>query len=120
MELIPGIDFDFGGGQVHTIPPLSLAALRRLQGSLSKLSDVGALEPEAIDTVIKATHAALRRNYPAITEEDVAELIDLGNMHDVIACVLDVAGIKRKAGHDAKNPPAQPMPAETPAPTGPA
>ena len=118
MELIPGIDFDFGGGQVRTIPPLSLAALRRLQGSLSKLSDVGALEPEAIDTVVKATHAALRRNYPEMSEDDVAELIDLGNMHDVISCVLDVAGVKRKAGQDAKNPLAQSMPAEMPAPTG--
>jgi hypothetical protein len=118
MEMIPGIDFDFGGGQVRTIPPLSLAALRRMQGALGKLSAVGALEPEAIDTVIKATHAALRRNYPDISEDDVAELIDVANMHEVIACVLDVAGVKRKAGEEAKNPPAQPMQAATPAPTG--
>ena len=115
-EPIPGIAFDFGGGRTYTVPPLNLAALQRLQVDLQALSAApDALAPTTVQTVITATHAALRRNYPSITPDEVAELIDVANMHDVIACVLDVAGLKRKDA--AKNPPAQPLP-QTPAPTG--
>lgn len=108
-ELIPGIDVNFGGGRIYLVPPLTLGALQRLQGKLSQLNKGGALEPSTIETVIAATHSALRRNYPDITIEEVGDLVDVANMHDVISSVLDVAGIKRKAIEDAaKNPPAQP------------
>ncbi len=121
MELIPGVSFDFGGGRTYIIPPLSLGALRRLQGSLAELSNASALAPATLDTVVHATLAGLKRNYPYITEDEVAELIDVGNMHDVVACLLDVTGLKRKAQEAerdaAKNQPAQTV-AETPAPTG--
>jgi hypothetical protein len=123
-ELIPGVEFDFGGGRVRTIPPLSLGALQRLQGALSNLSTANAMDPATLDTVVKAAHGALRRNYPQVTEEEVGELVDVGNMIDVISCVLDVAGLKRKAAQDAKNQTAQStqapaaLLAETPGPTG--
>jgi hypothetical protein len=115
-ELIPGIELDFGGGRVMTVPPLSLGALQRLQKKLEALSGAATLEPASVATVIEAGHAALVRNYPQLTPEDVAELIDVGNMHEVVASVLDVAGVRRKADAEAKNRNAQP--AETPPPTG--
>lgn len=111
-SLIPGVELDFGGGRVYTVPPLSLGALQQLQGKLESLQDQhNPLSPAAVSTVLQATHSALVRNYPAITPDDVANLVDVGNMHEVIAAVLDVAGIKRKAQADAKNPTAQPDPA---------
>ena len=109
-ELIPGIAFDFGGGRIYTVPPLSLGALQRLQGNLGQIAGVAALSPDTIATVLQAAHAALKRNYPDLSEADVAELVDVGNMHDVMACVLDVTGLKRKALDDAKNQQAQPAP----------
>ena len=55
--------------------------------------------PDAIlefcKTIVDATHAALKRNYPDLTRADVAELVDLGNMVEVIQSVMDVAGVKR-------------------------
>lgn len=118
-ELIPGVNFDFGGGRVFTIAPLSLGSLERLQEGLAALgSENSALSPMAVKTIIDATQSSLRRNYPATTRDEVAELIDVGNMFDVIATVLDVSGIKRKEQADLKNPLAQPAAPEMAPPTG--
>lgn len=117
-EMIPGVEFDFGGGRVYTIPPLPLGALQRLQDKLGKLNASSALEPASVATVIDAAHSAMRRNYPELTQDEVADLVDVGNMHEVIGCVLDVAGLKRKAQAEAKNPLAQTASSATP--TGPA
>lgn len=112
-ELIPGIEYDFGGGRVYTVPPLSLGALERLQKRIEALQGVTALDPASVKTVIDAAHSALKRNYPDMTIDEVAELVDVGNMHDVVACVMDVAGVRRKAEAETKNQRPQ-APGETP------
>ena len=91
---IAGIDFDFGG-EVLTIPPLALGDLEVLQDRIAALN-VAVVDAATIGTVIDATQAALLRNYPDMTRERVSRLIDLGNMGDVIQCVMDVAGLRRK------------------------
>lgn len=90
--LIPGIPFP--GREDLIIPPLSLGALETLQARIGTLQ-AGATDPESIKTIVDATHAALKRNYPELTRADVAELVDLGNMVEVIQSVMDVAGVKR-------------------------
>ncbi|ENT1749659.1 hypothetical protein CAA71_002200, partial [Neisseria gonorrhoeae] len=40
--------------------------------------------------------AALKRNYPDLTREEAADLIDIGNMNEVFAAVMDVSGLKRR------------------------
>lgn len=92
---VKGIPYDFGG-RVLVIPPLSLGAMEQLQGRLADLDERN-ISPEYIGTVIDAVHAALQRNYPEMKREDVADLIDLENMQEVMACTMDVAGLKRKA-----------------------
>ena len=106
MAKILGIDFDFGG-EVLTIPPLSLGDLEAFQERLGKL-DLNGLAPENISTCIEITLAALKRNYPEITRERVAGLIDVGNMPDVIQSVMDVAGVRRKELAQGKAQAAQP------------
>jgi hypothetical protein len=94
--LIPGIEVNFGGA-VYTVPPLTLGALEGLQKGLQALSaSAGTLEPQHIATVLDATYLALKRNYPEITREAVGELVDFGNMHEVLAAITDVSGIRRK------------------------
>lgn len=95
--LIPGVEFDFGAGRIYTVPPLSLGALQLLQDRLAALSTLSSMDPVAVATMIEAAHLALRRNYPAITVAQVAELVDVANIGDVYECILDAAGIKRKA-----------------------
>lgn len=91
--MIPGIEIDFGSERL-TVPPLTLGSLQLLQGKLEKFQ--ADTSPESVATVIEAAFLALRRNYPDITRERVAEILDLGNMLDVLSAVMDVSGMKRK------------------------
>lgn len=91
----PGIPVTLGG-DVFIIPPLSLNALRQLQPALAKFT--GGVDDESIVTVIDAAHASLARNYPTMDKNMVADLIDVGNMKDIMEAVMDVSGLKRKAG----------------------
>lgn len=90
---VPGIEMPFAG-QKYVIPPLSLGALEQLQDRLSAWD--GTIKPETVSTVIDATHAALRRNYPEITRVEVADMVDMANMAEVMQAVMDVSGLRRK------------------------
>ena len=91
---VAGISFPFPDGPL-VVPPLTLGALEQLQDRLASFK--GGVDKESVATVIDAAHAALRRNYPDITREFVADQIDVGNFIDVFTCVMDVTGAKRKA-----------------------
>lgn len=90
-----GITLNLGGVD-YVLPPISLGALEQLQsrvaGFTGDVTDAG-----QVSSVIDATHASLSRNYLDITREQVAEMIDIGNMADVFGAVMDVSGLKRKA-----------------------
>lgn len=97
---VKGIEFPFAGG-AKVIPPISLGALEQLQGAIAKFNG-DALDASQVATVIDAAHAALKRNYPDITREQVGDMIDVENMGEVFACVMDVSGLKRKADEAGK------------------
>jgi hypothetical protein len=99
MALIPGIQFP---GRDWIIPPLSLGDLEVMQNRIAAL-EKGAIDKETVRTVIDATFAALKRNYPDLSREDVAGALDLGNMMDVIAAVMDVSGVRRKELDEKKS-----------------
>ena len=88
-----GISLELGG-KAYVVPPLNLGALEQFQDRLEKFS--GGIDPESVKTVIDVTHAALQRNYPDITRNDIAELIDVGNMSEVMQAVMDVSGLRRR------------------------
>lgn len=91
---VKGIEVELGG-EILVVPPLPLGALEQLQDRLSVFKgDIR--DKDQVATVIDAAHSALKRNYPDLTREDVANLIDVGNMADVFEAVMDVSGIKRK------------------------
>lgn len=92
---VKGIPVEIGG-QTLIVPPLSLGALEQLHEPLSKFQK-DSNDMSSVGVVVDATHAALKRNYPDIKREDVAEGIGLENMNDVIEAVMDVSGLKRKA-----------------------
>lgn len=92
---VKGIPFDFSGVTL-IIPPMSLGTLEQLAGRLSESHD-DIMDPEYVGLVIDAAHSALRRNYPEMTRAEVADMIDVGNMQEVMACTMDVSGLKRKS-----------------------
>lgn len=91
----PGVRFDFGGGRVYIVAALSLHALQTMRQQIAKLPTLTALDDEAIAIIIELVHAALKRNYTEITKTQVAGLLDVANMGEAYATVLDVAGVKR-------------------------
>lgn len=92
--MIKGIKMELGG-QVYTVPPLSLGAIEAMQDRIGNFTASAKLE--SVGTVIDALHSALSRNYPDITRAQVADMVDLGCMQEVMEAVMDVSGLKRKA-----------------------
>jgi hypothetical protein len=92
-----GIDFDFGGGRIYTVPPLTLSALFKFRKDIKRIESAMETDPlVCADVCIELAHSALIRNYPDMTRETVGDLIDLGNMVGVVECLMDVRGVLRK------------------------
>nr|DAT12065.1 MAG TPA: tail tube protein [Caudoviricetes sp.] len=91
---IKGVTVELNGTE-YVIPPIALGALEQLQSRIGAF-DGNVQDAKQISTVIDCAHSALKRNYPDMTREEVADLIDIGNMNEVFAAVMDVSGLKRK------------------------
>ena len=91
---IKGVTVELNGTN-YVIPPIALGALEQLQSRIGAF-DGNVQDTKQISTVIDCAYAAMRRNYPDMTREEVADLIDIGNMNEVFAAVMDVSGLKRK------------------------
>lgn len=91
---VKGRSITFATGVTLVVPPLSLSAVETLQDRLAEFS--GTMKD--VSLVIDALKAALSRNYPEITREEVGELVDLGNMTNVMVAVMDVSGLIPKEG----------------------
>ena len=89
---VPGVEFPFPG-KVLVIPPLSLGDLEQLLDRINSAM-AGNMDKDSIATVIDATHAALRRNYPDIERGEVAALLDLRNMRDALDAVMSASGME--------------------------
>jgi len=84
------------GDEELVVPPIALGALEQLQSRLSGFTgDV--TDISQIGLVLDVALAALKRNYPEMTRDQLADLIDVGNMMEVFEAVMDVSGLKRKA-----------------------
>ena len=49
---------------------------------------------EQIDSVAEIVLAALTRNYPDKTKDDVLEFLDLGNAGTILGAIMGASGIK--------------------------
>ena len=88
--MIPGVAVAMGG-QDWIVPPLTLGQLRRLMPKVRQLTEIGASMGEAqINVLIDIVAAALQRNYPETTPDQVENLLDLGNA----SAVLTGSGLK--------------------------
>ena len=92
---VAGITINLSGVD-YIVPPLALGALEQLRDRIGNFDPEAVTGVEQVSTVIDCAHAALRRNYPEMTRDEVADLIDLGNMMAVFEAIMDVSGLKRK------------------------
>jgi hypothetical protein len=98
------------GSERYLVPPLSLLAVQQLADDVESLSTMtNRPTPEQMGVVIGIVHAAMKRNYPSMTPDDLGEMIDLGNWQEVMAAVLMISGYDKKGDRPS---------GETVAPTG--
>lgn len=91
---IPGVAMTLGGRE-WIVPPVAIGPVKRLFAKFG-LAD-GALPSRDPELAVQMLAAALRRNYPDITEETVAEeLLDVSNIEEVMKAVMGIAGLQEK------------------------
>lgn len=113
------------GSRSVTFYPLNLKAIRELEGELQKFAGLGRSTAlagtESLDAAIKVLTASAKRGDPSITADDVEQVIDLGNITQVMDALLGNSGFKST---DASAGPTSPrtgggsMPASSPEPVG--
>src|ERR1700731_3390182 len=98
--MIPGTTVNLGG-QDYIVPPLALGQLRVLMPRVQQLAGLDATQmgDAQLKTLIEILTAALQRNYPELTTDQVENLLDLGNAVPVLNAIL--GGIKLPAAEPA-------------------
>ena len=90
---VPGVLHDFYGRRL-ILAPLNMGPLRQL---LDRTKTMGQeATADQIDTVVDAVYASLKRNYPAISRDEVAdELVDSANAEDLMQIIMNKSGLNR-------------------------
>jgi ATP-dependent Zn protease len=92
---VPGVKQEINGKNI-VFAPLSLASLSKVGERLKKFN--GGVDDDSVKLVIEVAYLSLKRNYPDVTMEEIAEeIVDVSNMMEVMQCAMDVSGLKRKA-----------------------
>lgn len=84
------------GGQDYTVPPLNWRRIRELLPVLQKikLGQPGLeLTGEMLDDYLTVIFAALSRNYPAMTKDELEDILDLGNAPRLFLAVMGMSGL---------------------------
>jgi hypothetical protein len=83
------------GEEQWQVPPLAFGAVVSLQDDVENLKELasgGRPTPAQMDIVTRIVHSAVARNYPSVSQADIAEMIDLGNYMEVLSAVLNISG----------------------------
>lgn len=89
----PGITVELGGTE-YVLPALPLSFIES-NSTITEVTEAGAIP---VKLILDALTAALQRNYPDMTRETVADLVDVSNMADLFELAMDAAGLRRKEG----------------------
>lgn len=95
MPKVKGIEVDFSGVKL-VVAPLNFAFLEDNGDRLKNLT-LDTSDPTQVSFVVDALVSSLLRNYPETDRNYVRNIVDLGNLNDVMAALMDVSGLKRKA-----------------------
>lgn len=95
-QMIKGVEKELGG-EMRTIPPLSLGAVQRLLPKLQQFQKSGEMNDENMALVADVVGSALRRNYPELTNEQVMEMLDMDNFQEILDAVLSTSKLTGNA-----------------------
>jgi len=95
MALLSGVKVQMGGRD-FTLPPLTLGALKKIGDKIYILSEMSSIPtPDQIDAMAQIILSSVNRNYPEVKQDELIELLDLGNLKSVFEAVLGASGIVR-------------------------
>lgn len=93
--MIDGIEITLGEKR-YTVPPLNFKAIKKLQPDIASIStakiSAAGMSVEQVDSLVRIIHAALLRNYPGITVEEVEDGVDIANAGSIMMAVMNVSG----------------------------
>ena len=91
---VPGVEMTFEG-TAYVVPPLNAAAVKQYREHVARF--FGGEVPD-IELVAKLLHAALQRNYAAVTLEQVEGWVDYSNLLPIMDTVMHTSGLAAKVG----------------------
>lgn len=92
------------GDQEWIVPALSFGQLKRLMPKINKLSTVSSdMDDEQMDAITDVVQAAMSRNYPDMTVEKVADMLDMANAGQVVRAVMGQSGLVQSGEAQAGN-----------------
>lgn len=93
-QLIEGAKIKMGGKE-WVVPALNFRQTRELQGQIKTIGNIPEdgepLSTEIIDAVSAVAHAAISRNYPDITVDDVDTMLSVNLIGPIVAAVFGVS-----------------------------
>lgn len=86
----PGVEVDLGG-RVFVVPALSLGAVEEFEPIIQRFGRMAMLEQlrATIDILLRA----LRRNYPDLERDELAELVDIRSAARIFDQLMAVSGL---------------------------
>jgi hypothetical protein len=92
--MIKGLTIELGGAE-YVVPPMTLGTIEVYEDKLEDLAGMANKDVRAL--ILDVGLASLNRNYPDMTRDELKEIVDIGNMNDLLDACMDVSGLKRKA-----------------------
>lgn len=91
------------GRTEYIVPALNIRQLKKHKVTLSKSAQFVGREPtdEEVDEMVEVIHAALSRNYPDISIEQLQDTLDLNNIASVMAAIAGLSGLEPAAQGEA-------------------
>ncbi len=96
-EMIEGVEMKVGR-RLLVIPALNFRSLKRLAPQLGVLAAIdqgstAAITDEQYAAMLDVVHAAILRNYPNMSREQLEEDFDLGNAAKIVRAVMTGSGL---------------------------
>lgn len=89
------------GNREFVMPSLSVGQAKRLWPQILKLDKEGISAediPEKFELAVPIIHAALSRNYPQLTVEQVEDMVSISQLRQLLLVVSGQSGMKEKSG----------------------
>lgn len=94
--MIEGVKVTMGGKE-WIVPALNFKQIREYLPKLKSLADIpdvgGVPSEENMTVTAGLITAALQRNYPTVTRDDVDGMLDLNNVHKITQAVMGQSGL---------------------------